>query len=206
MLKYFRNRKSLGWLVGAFLLILVIFAFVAFYIPDFLRGTGVAGSGEVAWVEGPPISSQEFLRSYRAQEQQYRQQLGPQFSPDLMRQLGFDNLVLRQLVQNQILFLEAERQGIAVTDQEVSDFIVSLATFQSGGKFIGREAYLSFLSRNQMNASQFEEQMRQDLMVQKLQKLVTDAVVVPEADVEEEYRRRNEKLRLEYVFVPKAEF
>ena len=131
MLKYFRDRKSLGWLAGAFLLVLVIFAFVAFYIPDFMTSTGAAGTGEVAWVEGTPISAQEFQRTYRAQEQQYRQQLGPQFSPDLMRQLGFDNLVLRQLVQNQILFLEAERQGIAVTDQEVSDFIVSLATFQS---------------------------------------------------------------------------
>lgn len=206
MLKYFRNRKSLGWLVGAFLLILVIFAFVAFYIPDFLTRTGVAGSGEVAWVEGTPISSQEFLRSYRAQEQQYRQQLGPQFSPDLMRQLGFDNLVLRQLVQNQILFLEAERQGISVTDQEVSEFIVSLPMFQSEGKFIGRDAYLKLLAQNSLGASQFEAQLRQDLMRQKLQSLVTDGIVVPEADLEEEYRRRNEKLHLEYAFVPKAEF
>ncbi len=205
MLKYFRDRRSLGWLVGAFLLIMVIFAFVVFYIPDFLTPTGAAGSGEVAWVEGTPISSQEFLRSYRAQEQQYRQQLGPQFSPDLMRQLGFDNLVLRQLVQNQILFLEAERQGISVTDQEVADFIVSFPAFQSEGKFIGRDAYLRLLAQNQMSASQFEEQMRQDLMRQKLQNLVTDGVVVPDADLEEEYRRRNEKLHLEYVFVPKAE-
>jgi peptidyl-prolyl cis-trans isomerase D len=207
MLKYFRNRKSLGYLVGAMLLGLVILAFVAFYIPDFLSATGAAGgSGEVAWVEGTPISSQEFLRSYRAQEQQYRQQLGAQFSPDLMRQLGFDNLVLRQLVQNQILRLEAERQSISVTDKEVSDFIVSFPAFQSDGKFIGRDAYLSFLAQRSMSASQFEEQMRQDLMIQKLQSLVTDGIVVPEADIEEEYRRRNEKLHLEYAFVAKAEF
>jgi peptidyl-prolyl cis-trans isomerase D len=93
-----------------------------------------------------------------------------------------------------------------VTDQEVADFIVSIPSFQSGGKFIGRDAYLNFLARNQMTASQFEEGMRQDLMVQKLQKLVTDAVVVPEADLEEEYRRRNEKLHLEYVFIPKTDF
>jgi peptidyl-prolyl cis-trans isomerase D len=43
-------------------------------------------------------------------------------------------------------------------------------------------------------------------MIQKLQSLVTDGIVVPEADIEEEYRRRNEKLHLEYVFVAKAEF
>ena len=206
MLKYFRNRKSLGWLVGAFLLVLVIFAFVAFYIPDFLKTTGVSRTGEIAWVEGTPISSQEFLRSYRAQEQQYRQQLGPQFSPDLMRQLGFDNLVLRQLVQNQILLLEAERQGISVADQEVSDFILSFPAFQEAGKFIGRDAYLSLLAQNSLNASQFEAQLREDLMRQKLQSLVTDGVSVSEADLEEEYRRRNEKLHLEYAFVPKTEF
>src|SRR3990172_4195238 len=206
MLKYFRNRKSLGWLVGAFLLVLVIFAFVAFYIPDFMTGTGVAGSGEVAWVEGTPISSQEFLRSYRAQEQQYRQQLGSQFSPDLLRQLGFDNLVLRQLVQNQILFLEAQRQGISVTDQEVSEFIVSLPMFQSDGTSPGRDPYLNLLARNSLSASQFEAQLRQDVMRQKLQSLVTDGIVVPDADIEEEYRRRNEKLHLEYAFVSKAEF
>jgi peptidyl-prolyl cis-trans isomerase D len=43
-------------------------------------------------------------------------------------------------------------------------------------------------------------------MRQKLQSLVTDGVVVSEADLEEEYRRRNEKLKLEYAFIPKAEF
>jgi peptidyl-prolyl cis-trans isomerase D len=207
MLKYFRNRKSLGWLVGAGFLLLVILAFIVLYIPDFMRPSNVAGgSGDVAWVAGTPISSQEYLRSYRAQENQYRNQLGSQFSPDLMRQLGFDNLVLRQLVQNKILLLEAENQGISVTDQEVSEFIVGLPTFQSNGRFIGREAYLNLLQQNSLSASQFEQQLRGDLMRQKLQNLVTDAVVVSEADVKEEYRRRNEKLHLEYAFVPKSEF
>lgn len=207
MLKYFRNRKSMGWIVGAGLLLLVIMAFIVFYIPDFMRPSNAAGgTGEVAWVAGTPISSQEYLRSYRAQENQYRSQLGSQFSPDLMRQLGFDNLVLRQLVQNKILLLEAESQGISVTDQEVSEFIVGLPTFQSNGKFIGREAYLNLLKQNSLSASQFEQQLRSDLMRQKLQNLVTDAVVVPPADVKEEYRRRNEKLHLEYAFVPNSEF
>ena len=45
----------------------------------------MAGSGDVAWVSGSPITAQEFQRSYRVQEQQYRQQLGGQFSPALMR-------------------------------------------------------------------------------------------------------------------------
>jgi peptidyl-prolyl cis-trans isomerase D len=167
--------------------------------------TGVAGSGDVAWVSGSPITAQEFQRSYRVQEQQYRQQLGSQFSPALMRQLGFDNLIIRQLVQNEILLLESESQGITVTDREVSDFIMSNPAFQDGGKFIGSERYKDLLARNAMSPSEFERRIRQDLMVQKLQQMVTDGVVVSDADLEEEYRRRNEKLHLEYLFVPRAE-
>lgn len=206
MLKYFRNRKSFGWLVGAFLLGVVILAFILLYIPDFLSPQGPGGTGNVAWVEGKPISSQEFLRSYQTQESQYRQQLGAQYSPELMKQLGFDNLVLRQLVQNKILLLEAQRQGIIVTDAEVSQYIVSYPAFQNQGQFIGRDGYLNMLSRASLSAAEFEEQLRQDLMRQKLQSLVTDGVVVSGADVEEEYRRRNEKVKLDYVTVNKSDF
>jgi peptidyl-prolyl cis-trans isomerase D len=123
-----------------------------------------------------------------------------------MRQLGFDNLIIRQLVQNQILLLEADRQGITVTDGEVSDFIMSNPAFQDGGKFIGSDRYRELLARNSMTPSEFEHRVRQDLTVQKLQQLVSDGVVVSKADLEEEYRRRNEKLHLEYLFVPRAEF
>ena len=206
MLKYFRDRKSIGWLVGAGLLFLVIAAFVLLYIPDFMSPSGPTGTGNVAWVEGSPITAQEFQRSYRAQENQYRAQLGSQFSPGLMRQLGFDNLVVRELVQNKILLLEAERQGLNVTDEEVGDAVVSLPVFQADGKFIGRQAYLDLLAQNALNAATFEQQIRQDLLRQKLQALVTDGIIIGEKDVEEEFRRRNEKVHLEYAFVPKSEF
>ncbi|HSF18869.1 MAG TPA: SurA N-terminal domain-containing protein [Vicinamibacteria bacterium] len=207
MLKYFRNRRSMGWLIGASLLGLVIFAFILLYIPDFMSPGSLAGAtGNVAWVDGTPISAQDFQTSYRAQENRYREQLGAQFNPGLMRQLGFDNLVVRELLQNKMLLLEAERQGLSVTDEEVRDFIVKLPTFQTGGKFIGREAYLRLLSQNAMSAAAFEAQLRDDLLRQRLQSLVTDGVIVGEAALEEEYRRRNEKLRLEYTVVAKSDF
>ena len=54
MLKYFRNRRSMGWLMGSSMLVLVIFAFVAFYVPDFLAPSDGVGSptGAIAWVDG----------------------------------------------------------------------------------------------------------------------------------------------------------
>jgi peptidyl-prolyl cis-trans isomerase D len=205
MLKYFRNRKTVGYLVGSFMLVLVIIAFILLYIPDFMGpATGGASlSDEIAQVEGISISAQNFYNRYRMQMQAYQAQLGNQFNPALLRQLGIHETVLNGLIQEVLIGLEAERQGLRVTDEEVRDAIVRHPSFQSDGRFIGREAYLQILSSNNppMSPAQFEDQIRQDLIGRKLQRLVTDGVVLSSAEVEEIYRRRNEKAELEYIFI-----
>jgi peptidyl-prolyl cis-trans isomerase D len=206
MLKYFRDRRSMGWLVGSGLLVLVIFAFIAFYVPDFMGPQGAGPTGAVAWVDGEAITTQEFLTAYRAQEAQYRAQLGPQFSPQLMRQLGFDNAVLQELTRNKMLALEADRQGFAASDDEVREIIMNHPSFQQGGTFIGQQAYLSLLQRTGMTAAEFETQLRTDIVRQKLQSFVTDGIVIDPIDLEDEYRKRNEQADLDYVFVRSADF
>ncbi len=56
----------LKWSLG-----LVVVAFVLFYIPDFLRGSGAdAASGDtIASVQGREITTGEFRRTYQAQLQ-----------------------------------------------------------------------------------------------------------------------------------------
>ena len=208
MLKYFRNRRSMGWLMGSSMLVLVIFAFIAFYVPDFLAPNNGVGSatGEIAWVDGDPISSREFLQGYRLQDAQYRQQLGAQYSPDLLRQLGLDNFVMQRLVQEKVLTLEAERLGLTVTDSEISKAILGDPTLQQDGQFIGKEAYMGLFAGRDMTPAMYEEQVRQGLLRQKLEALVTDSVVVTGADVEDEYRRRNENIHLEYTVIARADF
>ena len=203
MLKYFRDRRKMGYTVGVILLGFVIFAFVAFYIPDFLGPGGAGVTGEVARVEGVPISAQQFQQRYRLQEQVYRAQLGQQYTPALMRQLGLEDLVLRGLIQDALLVVEAERQGFTVSDEELAARIVRDPTFQSNGQFIGRGAYLQTLSQNGWTAGQYEGELRSQILRQKLQTLITDGVLVGSEEVEREYRNRNEMAKLEYVYVPK---
>src|SRR6476619_5356663 len=68
-----RHRDWLKWSLG-----LVCVAFVLFYIPDFLRGSGAdaASSDTIAKVEGRDITSGEFRRTYQAQLQAYRSAYG----------------------------------------------------------------------------------------------------------------------------------
>ena len=91
-----RHRNWLKWSLG-----LVCLAFIIFYIPDFLRGgdvTGAAGNDPVARINGHDIKAEEFRRNYHAQVQAYRGAYGGQLNEQLLKQLGIENQILQQMV------------------------------------------------------------------------------------------------------------
>src|SRR5258708_2923158 len=120
-----RMRRHRNWLKWS--LALVCLAFVIFYIPDFLRGSGAdaASSDTVATVQGHDIHADEFRRAYQSQLQAYRGAYGGNMSEQLLKQLGVENQVLQQLVDERAAMAEAERLGIQVTDEEVRQRILT---------------------------------------------------------------------------------
>src|SRR5258708_37945025 len=93
-----RMRRHKAWLQWS--LVLVVLAFIIFYIPDFLRGSATdASSGDtIARVEGHAITSGEFRRTYKAQLQAYRSAYGGQRSEPLLKPVGVDQQTLQQMV------------------------------------------------------------------------------------------------------------
>src|SRR5207253_4090335 len=132
-----RMRRHKAWLQWS--LVLVVLAFIIFYIPDFLRGSGAdATSGDtIASVEGRAITAGEFRRSYQAQLQAYRNAYGGNMSDQLLKQLGIDQQILQQMVDERASLAEAERLGIDARDEEVRQRIVTIPGFQENGAFIG---------------------------------------------------------------------
>ena len=63
----------------------------------------------------------------------------------MLRQLGIDQQILQQLVDEQAMVAEARKQGIRVTDVEIRERILSLPGFQENGKFIGEPRYRQIL-------------------------------------------------------------
>src|SRR5262245_56531083 len=116
-----RHQRWLKWSLG-----LVVLAFVIFYIPDFLRGTGAdaSSSDTIAVVQGQEIRADEFRRTYQAQLQSYRAAYGSNVSEQLLKQLGIDQQILQQLVDERVSAAEAERVGIHVSDEEVRERIL----------------------------------------------------------------------------------
>lgn len=204
-----RMRRHKGWLKWS--LALVVFTFIIFYIPDFLRGKdGAAGlpSDEIARVNGRGISVLEFRQAYQRQVQAYRAAYGQSINEQLLKQLGFEQQVLQQLVNEQSMVAEADRLGITVTDAEVGQRIVAMPQFQQNGQFIGEAQYRAMLNaaRPPMTPAEFEAGLRRQLLVEKLRAVVTDWIAVTGPEADQEYRKRNEKVKVQLVHVASSGF
>jgi peptidyl-prolyl cis-trans isomerase D len=197
-----RMRRHKGWLKWS--LALVVLAFIIFYIPAFLgRGDNGAGAGSdvVANVDGREISVADFQRAYQSQIQMYRSAYGGNVSEQMLKQLGIDQQILQQMVDEEASLAEAKRRGISVSDAELEQRILAIPAFQENGRFVGQARYAAVLrmQRPPLSIDQFEQSMRKSLIIDKLRSALTEWVSIAEKDVEREYVRRNDKVKLEMV-------
>jgi peptidyl-prolyl cis-trans isomerase D len=199
-----RMRRHKGWLKWS--LGLVVLAFVVFYIPSFLDdptaiGVGALPGEVIAEVEGRDVTAGQFLQRYNNQIQAYRTAYGSQMSDQLLRQLGIDQQILQQMIDEQASLVEAERLGLNVSDEELAQTIFSIPGLQENGRFIGEQRY-ELLLRSQVppqTKTMFEDNLRRSLMIDKLRAALTDWMTVADADVEREFKERNEKVKLQVV-------
>jgi peptidyl-prolyl cis-trans isomerase D len=110
---------------------------------------------------------------------------------------------LDQLVEEKMLALEAERMGLRVSDQEHADLLKKLVpTAFTGDTFIGMDRYTAEVqTRFQVTVPEFETEVKNALLQQKFQQLVTDGITASDDEVREEFRRENEKIKLDYVSI-----
>jgi len=110
--------------------------------------------------------------------------------------------VAQQMVVRAAMLVEASRMGLRVTDDELREELRTGplgAQFFPSGNFIGQERYEQFiLQQFNMGVAQFEQQMKDDLLLRKLQGLVEGGVSVSDSEIEQESRLENTKVKLEY--------
>ncbi len=205
-----RMRRHRGWLKWS--LGLVAVTMVIFFIPqDYLQPTtsvGAAPGEAIAEVDGRELKAGDFQQRYLLQMQAYRNQFGAGMSDQLLRQLGVDQQVLTQMIDEQVALIEAERHGINVSDEELAQQIFAIPNLQENGRFIGEERYEQLLlSQNPpITKSQFEESLRRSMILDKLRSALTDWIAVSDADLESEYQRRNVKAKLQVVALTADKF
>jgi peptidyl-prolyl cis-trans isomerase D len=126
-------------------------------------------------------------------------------NPQLMAR--FAPNVLDSMVQDQIVAQEAKRVGLEVSDQELSAAIRSYPGLSQNGQFVGMDQYQALVQQAMnITVQQFEAQLRQGLISDKLRDVVTDAVQVSPAEVHHEFVQRNEKAKIQYVLFNPTDF
>jgi peptidyl-prolyl cis-trans isomerase D len=202
-----RMRRHRGWLKWS--LAIVVVSFILLYIPSFIGpGAGGVGSGVVAEVDGHEIQAAEFRRIYQQQMNAYRQSYGANVDERLLKQLGIDQRILQQMIEEQAALIEARRLGITASDAEVRERILSLPAFQENGQFIGDTRFRQLLGMQNppMRPDEFEDSVRRSILTEKLQAALTGWVTVTNDEVEQEFKRRNEKVKLAVVSFPADKF
>ena len=122
---------------------------------------------DVATVGSSKISMQEFDSALREQQDQLRQRLGDNFRPELMNSTEVRMSLVNNLVDRRLLQLEATKNHVGVSNQELAQTIAAMPALQEDGKF-SKERYDQVLRARGMNEAYFEAKMREDLTLQKL--------------------------------------
>lgn len=125
--------------------------------------------GAAARVNDVAITFADFQQAYGRIEQQYRGNLDG--LPEAQRAYYEKTMKARaldQLISMELISLAAEREGFRIADGEIRDQILSIPAFQDNGKFM-RERYDQVLEANHMNMAGFEQKIRKDLLLRRLQ-------------------------------------
>jgi peptidyl-prolyl cis-trans isomerase D len=140
----------------------------------------------------------------RMAEQQLRQRgYPPALLPYFLPQVG------QQLIEKAILQIEADKMGLAANDQDVKnelEFGVYANTFFPNGKFIGQEAYENLIQgQAQMSIVDFENEVKSDIELQRLEAMVTGGLTVSDSAVRDAFRKEGTKVKFDYAVISSAD-
>jgi peptidyl-prolyl cis-trans isomerase D len=192
MLKKLRNKKTAKkvWIVLA---VLIVPAFVLWGSGSLMRSSKEE-SGYAGMIFGRKIPLLEYKDAVEATRNQAMMQFGEKFS-EMRKSLNLEYQAWERL----ILLYEAKKRKANVSDREVIEAIEGYPFFQRKGQFDERiySEMLRYVFHTQPRL--FEEQTRQNLMLSKLYKQVTEKINISEEEVKKEYRKANEEISLYYI-------
>ncbi len=196
------NLKHLKWVLWFVVIVFVLLVFV-----DWGSGRGQQGPSNVAVQVGDHVvTEQQFLREVRENEQRLRNLYGDQWE-QFRSMVNIAEQTAQQIIQRELLMEEARKAGLVVSERELQDQILSYQAFRrEDGSFVGQDVYARILRANQTTPEQFEARLREDLLIQKLQNIVRQAVLLSDEEVEQEIRKQRETADLDVIVIPVRQF
>jgi peptidyl-prolyl cis-trans isomerase D len=198
MFDLFRSRdKAVRIGLGA-LLVLVALSMLTYLIPSY--GSGANPTDVVVAEVGNetitlPVVQRLIQNTVRGR------QLPPEILPNFIPQM-IDNVIIEHA-----LAYEAGRLGFQVTDAQLADAIrQNVPTLFPDGKFVGTQIYAGFLAQQNLTIAEFEEDMKRQLLITRMRDVALEGTIITPLEIEQEYRKKNEKIKIEYVKISQDKY
>lgn len=172
-------------------------------------GWGVGNKGgsqtdTVATVNGEAITGIDFAREYRAEEQRASQRSQGGLTDDMRAELR--EKVTEGLIRKHALAQEAHRLGLEVSTAEIAQSLLGFTFLLDDQKQFDKKAYEEYLRRIGQTRANFEESLRMELLIQKLQSLMMLGASVSEPAIERDWIESHTKVDITYVRVRASAF
>ncbi len=183
-------------------MIIILVALTIVFVFTFGSWGGSNVSGELpvaATVNGHVLPMSSFRVQY-ANSFRTRSMFSPGFTAEQARDEGLDQQVLDRMVTTELLAQAAEDRGLLVTDEEVADTIQK-RFFEKGKPFDVEEYKRIVNGLYNTSEARFEEQLRRELMAQRMEALLGDSAHVSERELKDAFTAKNDRADLELLKV-----
>jgi peptidyl-prolyl cis-trans isomerase D len=208
MIRFLQTPGPTKKIVLGGLLLIICAAMVITLVPGGLGsnlGIGAPGAGVVAKVAGEDVTTLEVQRQARQMLRQQFPRGGPQTA---MLLPFFASRAADQLINEKAVLSEAQRLGLRVTDAELSDDLQHgqlASTLFPDGNIAPEQVWDEFARRNDLTVPQFLQLEKDFLLTRKLRNLIAGGVVVTDAQLHDEFQRKNTKVKFDYAVLSQDE-
>jgi peptidyl-prolyl cis-trans isomerase D len=214
------REKSSGWIATVILgLLMIPFAFFGMEQYLFQRTETFAAKIEAPptwWRTAPDwwvvrkafwhkeeISVDDFRSAFERVRQNQRAAAGENFDVREFESAENKRRILELLVDERVMRMSTDREGFAIGDLQVRKAIESIPDFQVDGEFDLQRYRLMLASRAPaMTATQFDQQMREDLKQRLLARQLQESAFVTNAEGQRLIALLGEKRDVSYAVVP----
>ena len=204
MLEIIRKKQKSFFVQIIFWVIIATFVGTIFLVWG--KGGDTTSSEDfAAKINGSPISMIDYQRSYENIYRMYQNLYGEAFTPAIEKTLNLRKVALDSLIDQTLLLQEAERMKLKVGKQEIVEAIAKISAFQANGAF-NRDQYVQVLRAQRLTPDEFETMQERELLVEKARQSLEGGAAASDADIEAEYKERNEKVNLALLRIDPAFF
>ncbi len=125
----------------------------------------------VAKVGHRKITVQEFQLAYANNYNYYNNMLGGKLTKEEADKMGLEKIVLQNIINETLLLNLADDLGFVVLDSDIKNKLKNDKNFQTNGVF-DKNRYYSLLKNMGISAKEYEEGLKKELLLNKLQNIL----------------------------------